>query len=195
MLILYLINDRLCLLIRNLWGFYYRLRYFFVFGRIGDNFTALPAFTIIPFLFPSKKLLKIYIGNNVHIGQGVIIQGSGILKIGNSSFIGAYCVIGCNERISIGKDVMIASGVSIRDTDHKFEKRNIDLSKQGITTSPVMIGNGVWIGSNATITSGVTVGKGAIIGANAVVTKNVKPYSIVGGVPAKFIKMRPSDIN
>jgi acetyltransferase-like isoleucine patch superfamily enzyme len=188
---MYLINDRILFLARNLWGFYYKLRYFFVFEGIGKNFTCLPPLTIIPFIFTGKKLLKISVGNNVHLGQGIIIQGSGMLSIGDSSFVGAYSVIGCNEKITIGKHVMIASGVSIRDTDHNFKKRSIDIQSQEIITSPVVLEDGVWIGSNTTITSGVKIGKGAIVGANAVVTRNVKPFSIVGGVPAKLIKMRP----
>ena len=85
---------------------------------------------------------------------------------------------------------MISNAVSIRDTDHDFQKINVPIFNQGIITSPVFIGDYVWIGYGAVITKGVTIGKGAIIAANAVVTKDVPEYAIVGGVPAKIIRMR-----
>lgn len=85
---------------------------------------------------------------------------------------------------------MIAQAVSIRDTDHNFECNSIPMNKQGITTSPIIIGDDVWIGYGAVITKGVIVEDGAIIGANAVVTKNVPKFGVVVGIPAKVIKMR-----
>ena len=173
------------------WASIYRLRYWFAFITVGKNFYVNPPLTIVPFIFPSKKLLKIKLGDNVLLNKGVIIQGSSEVSIGDRTLIGPYSVIGCNEKINIGKNVLIASGVSIRDTDHIYNSRRIPISQQSINTSPVIIGDGVWIGSNATITKGVRIGKGAIVGENEVVTKNVKAYSIVGGVPTKLIKMRP----
>jgi acetyltransferase-like isoleucine patch superfamily enzyme len=62
--------------------------------------------------------------------------------------------------------------------------------KQGIITSPIIVCDDVWVGYGVSILKGVTIGTGAIIAAGSVVTKNVPPYSIVGGVPAKIIKMR-----
>lgn len=85
---------------------------------------------------------------------------------------------------------MIADAVSIRDTDHNHNDLNVAMINQGITTSPVIVGDDVWIGYGATILKGVEIGNGAIIAAGAVVTSNVAPYTIVGGVPAKIIKTR-----
>ena len=138
----------------------------------------------------SKSTLKIVLKKNNLIFSNVIIQGSGKLILGANTFVGSNSVIGVNESIIIGEDVMIANAVSIRDTDHNFERINIPMNKQGIKTSPIIISNNVWIGHGAVITRGVTIGEGAIIGANAVVTKDVEPNSIVGGVPAKLIRYR-----
>ncbi|MBU2537741.1 MAG: acyltransferase [Proteobacteria bacterium] len=85
---------------------------------------------------------------------------------------------------------MIAQAVSIRDTDHAFEDANLPMTQQSIITSSVVVEDDVWIGHGATILKGVHVGKGAIIAAGAVVTRDVAPYSIVGGVPAKLIRNR-----
>ena len=124
----------------------------------------------------------------------LIIQGSGNLKLGKNGNLGSFCVIGVNENITIGKYVMVAESVSIRDTDHNFEDVSIPMRNQGVITDPIKIEDDVWIGHGAVITKGVTIGKGAIIGSNAVVTKDVPEYAIVGGVPARIIKYRNSTI-
>ena len=134
--------------------------------------------------------LQIHMAPNTRIKRNVIVQGSGILHIGLNSYISSFCVIGVNESISIGENVMIADSVSIRDTDHAFDRTDIPMKQQGITTKPIVISDDVWIGYGAVITKGITIGQGAIIGANAVVTKDVAPFTIVGGVPAKLIKVR-----
>ncbi len=110
--------------------------------------------------------------------------------MGCNSYIGEYSIIGCNEKIAIGRDVMIAQSVSIRDTDHVYEQIDIPMNQQGIITAPVIIDDNVWIGHGATILKGVHIGTGAIVAAGAVVTRNVEPFSIVGGVPAKKIGSR-----
>ncbi|MBI5557979.1 MAG: acyltransferase [Deltaproteobacteria bacterium] len=85
---------------------------------------------------------------------------------------------------------MIGPAVSIRDTDHVFSSTGIPMMEQGVDVSPVTIEDDVWIGHGAVILRGVTLGKGSIIAASAVVTKDVSPYSIVGGIPAKIIGSR-----
>jgi acetyltransferase-like isoleucine patch superfamily enzyme len=144
---------------------------------------------IKPF-FINNKILKVLLNRYSHINNDVLIQGSGKFLLGEYSFIGQYTIIGANELVVIGKNVMIAQSVSIRDTDHKFDKLDIPMQEQGITTAPIKIEDDVWIGHGVTITKGVTIGTGAIIAGGAVVTKNVPPYAIVGGIPAKIIKYR-----
>ena len=116
---------------------------------------------------------SIQIGSNVSINQGTFIIAQSSIVIGNDCRIGEY--------------------VSIRDNDHEWRDSNTLIRLQGFVSSDVRIGNDVWIGRSATICKGVSIGDGAIIGSNAVVTKNVLPYSVVAGVPAKIIAMRKKD--
>ena len=109
--------------------------------------------------------------------------------------LGSYVRI--NERaffqgdVKIGNHVMIAPNVSVYTRTHKYDKIKIPMVLSGETsTQTVVIEDDVWIGINAVILPGIRIGKGSIVGANAVVTKDVEPYSIVGGVPAKLIRKR-----
>ncbi|MEZ5766691.1 MAG: acyltransferase [Paracoccaceae bacterium] len=109
--------------------------------------------------------------------------------LGRNSLLGEYCTIGCNDRIDIGRDVMISQAVSIRDTDHTHARTDIAMKEQGITTAAVTIGDDVWIGQR-TILKGVTIGRGAIIAAGAVVIRDVDAFAIVGGVPGRVVGTR-----
>jgi maltose O-acetyltransferase len=109
--------------------------------------------------------------------------------------IGSHCRINENVflqgKISIGNFVMIAPNVSIYTKTHIYDNINLPMVKSGETeTLDVSIGNDVWIGLNSTILPGISIGEGSIIAAHSLVNKDVEPYSIVGGVPAKLIKKR-----
>lgn len=145
--------------------------------------------TIKPF-WGKPRTLKVIMANNSQLKHDVIIQGTGSFSIGENSYVSSFSVIGVNEKISIGKNVMIANAVSIRDTDHVFDDITKPMRDQGLVTAPVVIEDDVWIGHGAVITKGVTIGTGAVVAANAVVTKDVPKNTIVGGVPAKTIKER-----
>ncbi len=134
--------------------------------------------------------LRINLKKGCSIKYNVIIQGTGKLILGQRSYLSHGTIIGVNDKIIIGKNVMIAAYVSIRDTDHNFQDLEIPMIRQGINSAPIVIEDNVWIGHGAVITKGVIIKKGAIIGANAVVTKDVPENAIVGGVPAKIIKYR-----
>ena len=112
---------------------------------------------------------NVQIGKGCHINENVFIQGA-----------------------TIGDFVMIAPNVSILNDSHTFERIDIPMVQQSkiINDNPI-IGNDVWIGRNAVILNGIRIGRGAIIAAGAVVTRDIEPFTVVGGVPAKFIKMRP----
>jgi len=135
--------------------------------------------------------LTIKAGERIALRDGVYLAGSGILSIGDRTSINAGCIITAIDSVSIGADVMLAPRVYVLDVDHRFDDRSKPISQQGYLVDPVVIEDEVWIGANSTITRGVRIGKGAIVGANSVVTKDVEPYSIVGGVPAKQIGERP----
>jgi len=134
---------------------------------------------------------RINFGERAILRRDVIIGGNGILKIGQRTAVNEGTIIACSERVEIGSDCMIAPRVYILDVDHDFQSREIPMSKQGYKTAPVVIGDDVWIGAYSVILKGVKIGTGAIIGANSLVNKDVKPYEIVGGVPAKNIGKRP----
>lgn len=139
----------------------------------------------------------INVGNNVTIKDGCIIEGYGVMRnlgksltIGNNVGISQNCFIAIRGNITIGNDTIIGPNVSIFSENHITDSLEIPIVKQGERRADVNIGDGVWIGTRVIILSGVTIGKGAIIAAGAVVTKDVAPYTIVGGVPAKLIRAR-----
>lgn len=142
-----------------------------------------------PFLWMEGRLKIVLKGRNT-IGQHTEIQGCGRLEFGERSVCGPFCVIGCIESVTIGKDVLIAPAVLIMDIDHVFSSIEAPIAGQGFVSKPVVIEDGVWIGYGASILKGVTVGRGSVVGAGAVVTKDVPPFSVVAGVPARVVKWR-----
>ena len=145
---------------------------------------------IVPLTHVNDLTLSIKMYPSSRLTSNVVIQGSGKFELGQNSFIMPYCVISVNEKIIIGKNVMIADFASIRDDDHRFDNVDVPMIEQGMATSPIIIEDDVWIGHGAIVLRGVNIGTGAIVAAGAVVTKDVPAYAIVGGVPAKIIKYR-----
>lgn len=130
------------------------------------------------------------------MGKGVcimesckIFSPSGV-EIGDKVYINHHTGISGNGGVKIGNYVLIGSNCSILTILHKTTDWRKPILEQGMECAPIEIEDDVWIGVNAVILPGVKIGKGAIIGANAVVTKDVAPFSLVGGVPAEFIKYR-----
>jgi acetyltransferase-like isoleucine patch superfamily enzyme len=140
----------------------------------------------------------IQLGDRVTIGKYAIIRPSNIyggavghgLQMGNNSNIGPYNYIGCSGKIIIGNNVMLAPRVSIYAENHVFDNPDILIRDQGVAYQTVIIEDDCWIAANSIILAGVTIGKGSVVAAGSVVTENVAPYSVVAGVPAKFIKSR-----
>ncbi|MBD8084612.1 acyltransferase [Chryseobacterium sp. GCR10] len=130
------------------------------------------------------------LGSNVAVRSNVILAGAGKLTIGNNTVINEYSIVSCFEEIFIGSNVMIAPRCYILDIDHSYDSKEIPIKDQGYKTSKVYIDDDVWIATQVVITRGVTIGKGSIIAANSVVTRDIPPYSIVGGIPAKVLKQR-----
>ena len=106
------------------------------------------------------------------------------ITIGNNVFINADCKFQDQGGITIDDGALIGHGTVLATLDHDEAPGK----RQQLHPAPIRIGKNVWIGANVTITKGVTVGDNAIVAAGAVVTKDVAPDTIVGGVPAKFIR-------
>ena len=104
--------------------------------------------------------------------------------VGKNVFINSGCSFQDQGGITIKNGVLIGHNVVLATLNHDINPRK----RSNMHPAPIVIGNNVWIGANATVVPGVTIGDGAIIGAGAVVTKDVPPNVIVGGVPAKIIK-------
>lgn len=136
--------------------------------------------------FWAKKIVA-ECGTNVNIERNAVFGP--LLKIGDNSGIGINCEI--YGPVTIGKNVMMGPEVVIYTSGHKHNRTDIPMIEQGAETErEVNIGDDVWIGRRAIIMPGVTIGDGVIIGAGAVVTKNIEPYMVAVGVPAKAIKSR-----
>ena len=134
----------------------------------------------------------ITIGNNFSLGRNSIIECTGVIReLGEELIIGDNVGIAANAFIAMRGKVTI--GDNIHAENHNFSDLDKPIRKQGATRKGVTIGNDCWIGSKAVILDGVKIGNHAIIAAGAVVTKDVPNYAIVGGVPAKVIKLRKEE--
>jgi acetyltransferase-like isoleucine patch superfamily enzyme len=137
---------------------------------------------------------KVTLGRGVHIGLGSIIDSHHGLLIADDVYIGKGCTVECDG--SIGSGTMIANRVGLvgrRDHDYRTVGctiRNAPWVGDTDLNSPLVIEGDCWIGYGAIVLSGVRIGRGAIVAAGSVVVKDVKPYSVVGGSPAKQIATR-----
>jgi acetyltransferase-like isoleucine patch superfamily enzyme len=138
----------------------------------------------------------------IEIGPGTIVMNGAVLhvynfrnlphsgiKIGKDSLIGEYSVIRGQGGVQIGDRVFTSPFTQIIAVNHVFDDPDRPFVEQGITAEGIMIDDDVWLGAGAIITDGVRVGKGAVVAAGAVVTSDVPPHTVVGGVPAKPIKV------
>ena len=124
------------------------------------------------------------------IQPNVCIFNGDKLTIGNNVSINENSYLECKGKVEIGNDVMIGHGVSILSNTHNYNRIDLPMNEQGESSEKIRIGNNVWIGAKATILMGIHIGDNAIVGAHALVNKDVPPNAIVGGVPAKILRMR-----
>lgn len=163
---------------------------------------AIVSFRLLNAVLPSYKVCRW--GNELknaaakrgfaHVGQGVNwgkrVTVASNFRIGDNSGVGNYARI--TSGVTIGSDVMMGADVKIFTVNHKTDRTDIPMRCQGSTeVSALTIEDDVWIGDSVIITPGCChIGKGSILAAGAVVTKDVEPYAVVGGNPAKVIKKR-----
>lgn len=124
-------------------------------------------------------------------GIGIEMYGNGKITIGENTYIGQFTFLQSSEnyKINIGENCAISHNVKVY-TNSYDSNQNFNETTKKTHQGNVIIGNGVWIGVNVVIIPGVTIGDNVIIGANSVVTKDIPKNTIVGGVPAKVIRMK-----
>jgi acetyltransferase-like isoleucine patch superfamily enzyme len=150
-----------------------------------------------PVFFGGKLQIQIAPGAEVRfgrftwIGDGTKIRcHEGSVEIGPKTVLGQEVTISAYRRVRIGEQCIVADRAMFIDFDHGVAEVDRPIREQGIYMRDVEVGSNCWIGYNACVLRGVTIGDNAIVGANAVVTDDVPANAVVGGVPAKVIRMR-----
>lgn len=138
------------------------------------------------------KALGAEIGKHVVFNFRTEIRDVKRLRVGAGTIIGDNALLDARRGLTIGENVNIASEVAIYPGGHDI--RDPYFGPPAKDSSPVVIGNRVYIGPRAMITKGVTIGEGAVLCAGCVVTKDVEPFAIMAGIPAKKIGDRPRDL-
>lgn len=146
--------------------------------------------------FSFKLRIPLYWLRQCDFGKGTYVSNHVALrksKIGTYTHVGPYCSFNC---VNIGNYCSIATSVHIGGEEHAFSDFSTSdfLSNQNDAETMTYIGNDVWIGAQCYIRMGITIGDGAVVGANSFVNKDVPPYAIVAGSPAKIMKYRFDDV-
>ncbi len=150
------------------------------------------------FVFFGKRLQiqisrrgSVSFGRFVWVGDGTKIRcHEGAVEIGEKTVLGQEVTISAYRRVRIGEQCVIADRAMFIDFDHGVVEVERPIRQQGIYMEDVVIGSNVWIGYGACFLRGVKVGDNAIVGTNAVVTRDVPANAVVGGVPARILRMR-----
>lgn len=115
-----------------------------------------------------------------------INNGVGDVIIGDRTKIGlSNTIIG---PVTIGNDIRLAQNITLSGLNHNYEDVNLPIHVQGVSTSPIILEDDSWIGANVVVVAGVTIGKHSIVAAGSIVTKNIPPYSVAVGNPARVLK-------
>lgn len=162
----------------------------------GHKLSLIPSYLYDKFLAVFYRGAMKYCGKHVYLRPSSSdFKGLWNMSIGDYASIPKGSVFYCTEAsLTIGKKVIFGPHPTIITGDHRIDVvgKYIMDSKEKLpeNDAPVVIEDDVWIGANVTILKGVTIGRGSVVAAGAVVTKSCPPYSIIGGVPAKVLKMR-----
>jgi acetyltransferase-like isoleucine patch superfamily enzyme len=134
---------------------------------------------------------RMVLGRWLHVGAYTALRcHEGTLTVGDKVVFGRNVSVNCYLDVEIGTDVLFADDIYVSDFDHNFAALDLPIKDQGIAKARVRIEPNVWLGTKVTICRGVVVGTGSVVGANAVVTRDLPPYSVAAGVPARVIRDR-----
>lgn len=134
-------------------------------------------------------------GSLLHCGGLDWSAGRGRIQLGDRVYVGHDCILYGAGDLEIGSDVLLGPRVILTSQGHGFQARDITIREQPLMLAPVAVGNDVWIGAGAVVLPGIRIGQGAIVAAGAVVTRDVAPFQIVGGVPARVLSDRPAGVD
>jgi len=175
---------------KGLWRYVINARNRLIFGQYGRNV----------YIFPGGRIVRpqfISIGDNVRIGKNTDIyvhpkdrhSKEFVLRIGDNVHIGNYNIIGARNSIVLEENILLGPRVIIIDNTHGYEDVNVPVKLQPVTEEGnVRLERDCWVGANVFILPNVTIGRHAVIGANAVVNRDIPPYSVAVGAPARVIK-------
>jgi acetyltransferase-like isoleucine patch superfamily enzyme len=135
---------------------------------------------------------KITIGDSVLIGKGAIVKArASSIHIKDNVSLGFDCRIASTSEVSIGSHCLFGARCYIGGAQHSFDRTDIPITRQPINSKGgVRIEDDVWLGVHVVVNDGIRIGKGAVVGAGSVVTRDLPPYAIAAGVPAKVIRKR-----
>lgn len=142
----------------------------------------------LPFRLRKMGRLKGGIGLTTGFNCRIDVFKDGTLVLGDNIQLNDHVHIACDDMISIGKNVLMASRIFISDHDHDLYSGLENPQDWPLKSSPVKIGDNCWIGEGVSILKGVSIGNCCVIGANAVVTKSFPDNCVIGGVPARILK-------
>jgi acetyltransferase-like isoleucine patch superfamily enzyme len=133
---------------------------------------------------------RLQLGPGAVLEPGVWITAPGAAKvrIGAGSFLNLGVMLASEQLVEIGAHCMLANGCFVSDATHRYDDPDQPITWQGFhSKGPTRIGDNCWLGAGAVVTSGVTIGERCVIGANSVVTRDIEPFSIAAGAPARVI--------
>jgi acetyltransferase-like isoleucine patch superfamily enzyme len=119
----------------------------------------------------------------------ITAPGRARVRIGKGTFLNMGVMIASEQLVEIGDHCMLANGCFVSDSSHRYDDPERPITWQGFTSKgPTRIGDNCWLGANVVVTSGVTIGERCVVGANSVVTRDIEPFSLAAGSPAKVLR-------
>jgi acetyltransferase-like isoleucine patch superfamily enzyme len=143
------------------------------------------------------NVLEALLDGRLEIGAGALLEPNvwitapdrARVRIGAGTFLNQGVMIASHELVDIGDHCMLANGCFISDAAHRYDDPDTPVPWQGFTSKgPTRIGDNCWLGANVVVTSGVSIGERCVIGANSVVTRDIDPYTVAAGAPAKALR-------